>query len=122
MRIIWQAIALLILIKPVIPVLDYVLNYEYISTQLCVNRDKPQLQCNGKCYLMQALAEQATQDKDANKKSTLKLDERTLLFHQEYVLSWRPLTMTLPWQRPVDTYCLNYRFLYSSEQYRPPIV
>ena len=69
-----------------------------------------------------APAEQATQDKDANKKSTLKLDERTLLFHQEYVLSWQPLTMTLPWQRPVDTYCLNYRFLYSSEQYRPPIV
>ena len=42
---------LLALVGPVLPVLDYVINYDYIAKELCVNRDKPVLACNGKCYL-----------------------------------------------------------------------
>lgn len=33
------------------PVLEYVTNYKYISQELCENKDKPELECNGKCYL-----------------------------------------------------------------------
>ena len=36
---------------PAIPFVDYVINYKYISEELCVNRDKPELHCNGKCHL-----------------------------------------------------------------------
>ncbi len=39
----------------------YHANKEYIARVLCVNRDKPQLNCDGKCYLAQKL--KATQDK-----------------------------------------------------------
>lgn len=39
------------LIQPAIPILDYLINYDYIVKQLCENRDKPVLACNGKCYL-----------------------------------------------------------------------
>lgn len=38
------------------------INKSYIATALCVNRDKPQLQCNGKCYLMKKLKQ--AQDKE----------------------------------------------------------
>jgi hypothetical protein len=31
---------------------DYAINYEYISKVLCENKAKPELQCNGKCHLM----------------------------------------------------------------------
>ena len=34
------------------PVFDYIANYEYISQELCENKDKPELDCNGKCYLI----------------------------------------------------------------------
>ncbi|GIV33887.1 MAG: hypothetical protein KatS3mg031_1422 [Chitinophagales bacterium] len=33
----------------------YVLNQNYIATTLCENRLKPELHCNGKCYLKKQL-------------------------------------------------------------------
>ena len=36
----------------------YQVNKEYITRVLCENRDKPQLNCNGKCYLAKKLKSQ----------------------------------------------------------------
>jgi len=47
------------LIKPILPVVDYIVNYEYISTHLCENIEKPVLKCNGKCHLKKELASEA---------------------------------------------------------------
>lgn len=33
----------------------YELNKQYIATHLCVNRDKPQMKCCGRCYLRKQL-------------------------------------------------------------------
>ena len=49
---------LLAIIQPVLPVLQYVLNYDYIASELCENRDKPIQTCNGKCYLEKQVAKQ----------------------------------------------------------------
>lgn len=38
------------------------MNEKYIAAELCVNKDKPQLHCNGKCYLMKKLKQ--AQDKE----------------------------------------------------------
>ena len=51
------------LVKPVLPVLEYVVNYEYISKVLCINKDKPKMQCNGKCHLMKELAKASDAEK-----------------------------------------------------------
>ncbi|QNK61176.1 hypothetical protein H7F33_11385 [Pedobacter sp. PAMC26386] len=42
------------------------MNQGYIAKELCVNKDKPQLHCNGKCYLMKKLkqAEEKEQKQD----------------------------------------------------------
>ena len=48
---------LLALVGPVLPVLDFMINYDYIARELCVNRDKPVLACNGKCYLEKKMVE-----------------------------------------------------------------
>ncbi len=37
--------------KPLLPLIIYYANYDYIVTELCENRDKPYLECNGNCYL-----------------------------------------------------------------------
>ena len=34
------------------PVFEYITNYKYISEELCENKDRPELECNGKCYLI----------------------------------------------------------------------
>jgi hypothetical protein len=49
--------------RPVIPLFEYVINEDYIAEFLCINKDKIQLQCNGKCYLMQRLQEQNEEKK-----------------------------------------------------------
>jgi len=36
-------------------VLDYQVNKDFIAEFLCVNKSKPQLQCNGHCYLKKNL-------------------------------------------------------------------
>ncbi len=41
----------LITCRPLLPVIDYLVNYEKIVTELCINRDRPELNCNGVCYL-----------------------------------------------------------------------
>lgn len=68
------------LIKPVLPVLDYVINYEYISTQLCENIEKPQLKCNGKCHLAKELAQAYENEKPLNsdKKQNFKIEIEVL--------------------------------------------
>ncbi len=47
------------LIRPVLPYAEYVLNYEYISEVLCINQDKPELECDGKCYLRKQIEQQS---------------------------------------------------------------
>ncbi len=71
------------LIKPVLPVLDYALNYDYISKVLCVNKDKPKLKCNGKCHLMKELAKASDAENPIpnDKKNSSKTLE--ILFFQE---------------------------------------
>lgn len=56
----------LLLIKPVLPVVDYIINYDYISTQLCENIEKPALKCNGKCHLKKELAKASEGEKPLN--------------------------------------------------------
>ena len=49
------------------PYLEYVLNKEFIANNYCVNQARPQLKCNGSCYLMKRLKAQAkrTAEQDA---------------------------------------------------------
>lgn len=43
------------MIRPIMPIIEYHANYDYIASVLCENRDKPYLECNGKCYLEKQL-------------------------------------------------------------------
>jgi hypothetical protein len=47
----------------------YQLNKNYIARVLCENRDKPQLHCDGQCYLAKQLkAQQDKQDKETTER------------------------------------------------------
>ncbi|MCG8232957.1 hypothetical protein [Tenacibaculum finnmarkense] len=53
---------LVAMLRPVAPFVEYAINYDYISKVLCINKDKPELHCNGKCQLMLKIAEQQDDD------------------------------------------------------------
>lgn len=44
------------IIRPVIPYLEYFIDYDYIVEVLCINKEEPEIQCNGKCHLKKQLA------------------------------------------------------------------
>jgi hypothetical protein len=44
---------------------DYFLNKSYIAKVFCINREKPKMHCNGKCYLAKQLKEQEQQEQQA---------------------------------------------------------
>jgi hypothetical protein len=70
------------ILKPILPVIDYVFNYEYISTILCENKNKPELNCCGKCHLKKELAKVSEDEKPINsdKKDNSKQEVEALFF------------------------------------------
>jgi hypothetical protein len=67
------SILMFYLIRPVLPFIEYAINKDYIAKNLCINKDKPQNCCQGKCYLGEQLKKNAdTQDSNTgNNKKTL---------------------------------------------------
>jgi len=74
-------VALILLLKPVLPVFDYVVNYDYIANELCENKAKPELACNGKCHLVEELAKASEDEIPTSEKKTLH-QETEVLFYQ----------------------------------------
>lgn len=67
--------SLIMLTKPLWPVVEYVVNYDYIVNVLCENKDKPEMQCNGKCHLTKELAKEAgAEDKNPFNNKTSKTE------------------------------------------------
>lgn len=73
-------------IKPVVPFIEYAVNKDFIAKVLCINKDKPQMNCEGKCHLEKQLkkAEEETQN---NKPVTVNLtDNIVALVHANSVV------------------------------------
>jgi len=113
-------IALLIFLKPVLPVVDYIINYDYISKVLCVNKAKPELKCNGKCQLMKNLAKAAEEEKPISPEKKSKAQEIELLFFQEIQSLITLQTSFHPKNRIPDNYSNLYLRLNSCSVFRPP--
>jgi len=75
-------VSFIMLLKPIVPVFQYVINYEYISEVLCVNKEKPELKCNGKCHLMQELAKASEDEKPISDKKAHHSEVEILFFEQ----------------------------------------
>ncbi|QKZ15779.1 hypothetical protein HU175_16280 [Spirosoma sp. KUDC1026] len=60
---------LLPLVSPWGTIAYYQLNRDYIARVLCENRDRPELHCNGQCFLAKRLkAQQDKQDKETTER------------------------------------------------------
>ena len=83
-------IAFFILARPAIPFLEYLVNYDYIVKELCENKNKPALKCNGKCHLAKQLAKSAEEDKpiSSDKKQNVKQEIETMFCQEFKVVSF----------------------------------
>ena len=59
-----------------VPLLDYAINKKFIAAVLCENRNKPEMKCEGKCYLCKKIKKQAGNEAEyPEQKSTNKFQE-----------------------------------------------
>ncbi len=114
-------LALFMLLKPGFPVVEYVVNYDYISKVLCENKAKPKMQCNGKCHLMKELAKASENEKPISSDKKSSTQEFEILFLEE-IRSFRIASIFYHKQLQFNTNYSNLYFrLNSTSVFRPPI-
>lgn len=98
---------------------DYLLNQEYIKEFLCINKEKPKLSCNGKCYLMLQLEDQKS-------KQEKELPQLVLSKYEFVVFSFREsVTHNILISQKQDnfsSYTNFYGMLKSWDVFHPPRV
>lgn len=59
----------MLLFKAISPYVEYAINADYIAEFLCINKDKPELECHGQCHLTKELKKVQDEEKQASKKN-----------------------------------------------------
>lgn len=107
-----------LVLRPAIPLADYVVNYNYIKTVLCINKAKPQLMCNGKCYLRKELAK--TNDTHNTFKSKNRV-QITLDSYLETNILKVPTELIFLVKNEFKLKVNYYFFLFENQILKPPI-
>lgn len=107
-----------LLCRPFVPYLNYELNKEYIKENLCINRDKPEMHCEGKCYLQSQIQKEMQQQeqKEPLHSSTLE----AISVHQSiaaYEIVYFPEEITVNFPECVSP-C--YAHLHHTDVFNPP--
>ncbi|WLD24748.1 hypothetical protein NU10_05005 [Flavobacterium dauae] len=110
-------LALFMLFKPILPIVEYVVFYDYIKNELCVNKDKPELKCNGKCHLMKEMAN-ASKNENSDKKHFSV--ESTVVFYQDICTDFSLFSAKEYVAKKLFLYHATYHFNFSSFIFHPP--
>jgi hypothetical protein len=100
---------------------EYAINKDYIAKNLCINKEKPNLHCNGKCRLMKKLSEEENKNSptDPSTGGKIKMSE-TVFLHETQFLPIRFL-----FEEPVrfnSVFILKKTANPSADVFRPPCV
>ena len=102
--------------------MEYAAFYDYIKNELCVNREKPELKCNGKCYLMKKLAEASDSDSEkGNEKNHSLATEYSIVYFQE-INSYISPFLKEQNEKVESPYNKLYKFDYMGFVFHPPLV
>ena len=104
------------MLKPVQPYVEYVLNQDYIAEFLCINKDKPKLQCNGKCHLVKEIEKQ-----QENESHALRVSLENYPIGFVYIYKLETLHSFIFTKTPINTsYQKLYHFDYNYSAFQPP--
>ncbi|MCJ7934377.1 MAG: hypothetical protein MUW56_12240 [Chryseobacterium sp.] len=106
--------------RPLIPMVEYAVNYNYIVNTLCVNKSRPEIHCNGKCYLSKELAKASDSDNlpfNKTKNSGQKILDIYILPEITVV----SLTEKIHFSNFNFIYKTAYSFLFLKHIFKPPV-
>lgn len=112
---------LLALVQPALPILEYLINYDYIVNELCENRDKPIMDCNGKCYLGDQVDKQLDLDTEHQIPMPPAIDFEKFISLTSSIVAELPLNDEALLHTPRVVKNLK-DMLFASSLLRPPIV
>lgn len=107
-------------VRPLIPIMEYAADYDYIANVLCINKSRPELHCNGKCYLSKELAK--TNDTESSPLNKTKNSGQKIL--DIYILpeiTEIQNTENISFLSFIFTYKTDYSFLFLKHIFRPPV-
>lgn len=114
--------AFALLLKPILPVISFMVNYDYIAKELCENKTKPELHCNGKCYLKKELAK-ASENTNPNSQNKKQIQQETEILFLEMICDISFQKNDLHNHSVVkDNYSTQYSHLNSNSIFHPPIL
>src|SRR6218665_1024669 len=102
------------------PLIDYAVNYNYITKNLCENRAKEEPDCKGKCYLAKELSKSS---QNSAKQDQLKLSLFSELFTVKDIFTvLNDFNFNLENQKQNSYLSLFYNFSLNSRIFHPPLV
>jgi len=104
------------MLRPLIPLVDYLINQDYISEFLCINKDETEMQCNGKCQLAKKIEEQ-NEEKQKNI-PRIQLEDYPIGFVKITQLKLKIITSLM---NATFLYKEEYSYQSISKVFRPPI-
>ena len=94
---------------------NYVINKDYISKNLCVNKSKPKMKCNGKCHLMKEL-----QKEEKKEQSPFGMKEKIEVQLFNSLCSVSTSVLSFVKIKHTTIYSQNYSSLNSASIFHPP--
>ena len=97
--------------------MDYEIHLpEYIAQ--CINKDRPELHCNGQCVLMKKIKEQ---EKEESKRNLIIYEYSSLYFHKTQPHFDLKVIKEEFEETMYFSFLVDYRFQHYSTLFRPPI-
>ncbi|CAD7803741.1 hypothetical protein CHRY9390_01124 [Chryseobacterium aquaeductus] len=107
-----------IAIRPVLPLLNYAVNYNYITKNLCENRNVAESDCKGKCFVKK---EWLKTEKQSNNNQTIKI-ARLDVFLTNEILSFENIISYCFYLNKINLNSINlYSSEYFSRIFHPPL-
>ncbi|WP_241317593.1 hypothetical protein [Chryseobacterium arthrosphaerae] len=106
-------------IRPVLPLVNYAVNYDYIVKNLCEKRDIPQSTCKGKCYVEKELAKT---EKQSNSSQTIKIAGLDVFISHDIFSFSHQLNLERSVNDPCSDHISSHSSEYFSRVFHPPLV
>ncbi|KQT22933.1 hypothetical protein ASG22_14395 [Chryseobacterium sp. Leaf405] len=107
-----------IALRPVLPLINYAVNYDYIVKNLCENRNVPQSTCKGKCYIEKELAKT---EKQSNNNQNVKIAGLDVFLSNEIQSFTDTTQFDIPAKNPASDYINLHASEYFSRIFHPPL-
>lgn len=95
------------------------LNHKYIAENLCINKNRPWLHCNGKCYFMRKIKQAEENEKKQEARDNLSRLEISF-FQEPYRITFIDPIILEAHQSVFQCYIYQYSNTYIETIFRPP--